>query len=164
MRSPNTCIGDHHVLGIINNFAGRINRTLTVFFLDNNSTRWINYMGAIINHYNGSPHEALNGISPNEATKKSNESMILDIVKNRRNMTVYDLNIGDKVRKNLLCTDKNSKSIDPKGSGKVFTFVKIYGNTIALDDNSKYKRMFLLKVSEISARMSLHRLRGSTKT
>ena len=76
--------------------------------------------------------------------------MILDIniVKIRKNSTVSDLNIGDKVRKNLLFNDKNSKGIDPKWSGKVFTVAKIYGNTITLDDNSKYKRMFLLKVSE----------------
>ena len=66
----------------------------------------------------------------------------------RKNKTVSDLNIGDKVRKNLLFNDKNSKGTDPKWSGKVFTVVKIYGNTIRLDVNSKYKRMFLLKVSE----------------
>ena len=73
-----------------------------------------------------SPHEALNGISPDGATKKAHESMILDIniVKNRKTKTISDLNIGDKVRKNLLFNDKNSKGIDPKWSGKVFTVVK----------------------------------------
>ena len=72
----------------------------------------------------------------------------INIVRNRKIKTVSDLNIGDKVRNNLLFNDKNSKGIDPKGSGKVFTVVKIYGNTVTLNDNSKYKRMFLLKVSE----------------
>ena len=72
--------------------------------------------------------------------------MILDInvVKNRKNKTLRDLNIGGEVRKNLLFNDKNSKGTDPKCSGKVFTD----GSTITLDDNSKYKRMFLLQVSE----------------
>ena len=99
--------------------------------LDNNNTKWINSIGAIIHHYNRSPHEALNGISPDEAAKKAHESMILDIniVKKRNNKTVIDLNIGDKVRKNLLLNNTNSKGSDPKWSGKVFTFVKVYGNT-----------------------------------
>ena len=52
------------------------------------------------------------------------------------------------MRKNLFFNDKNSKGIDPKWYGKVFTVVKIYGNTTTLDGNSKYKRMFLLKASE----------------
>ena len=76
--------------------------------------------------------------------------MILDIiiVKNRKNKTVSDLDIGDKVRKNLWCNDKNRKGIDPKLSGKVVTVIKNYGNTITLVDNSRYKWMFLLEVSE----------------
>ena len=48
-------------------------------FSDNNSTRWISSIAAIINHYSRSPHEALNGISPDDATKKAHERMILDI-------------------------------------------------------------------------------------
>ena len=72
----------------------------------------------------------------------------INIVKNRKNKTVSDLNIGDTVRNNLLFNDKNSKGIDPKWSGKVFTVVKIYGNTITLNDNSQHQRMFLFKVSE----------------
>ena len=119
-------------------------------FFDNTSTRWTKSTGAIINHYNRSPHEALNGINPDDATKKAHESMILDIniVKNRKNKTVSDLDIGDKVRNNLLFNDKNSKGTDPKWSGKASTIDKVYGDTITLDDNSKYKRMVLLKVSD----------------
>ena len=76
--------------------------------------------------------------------------MILDIniIKNKENKTISDLNIGDKVKKNLLFNDKNSKGADPKWSGKVFTVVTVYGTTITLDGNSKYKRIFLLKVSD----------------
>ena len=52
--------------------------------------------------------------------------MRLDIIliKNRKNKTIRDLNIGDKVRKNLLFNDKDSKGIDPKWSGKVFTVLR----------------------------------------
>ena len=74
--------------------------------------------------------------------------LLLPLVKNRKNNSVSDLNIGDKVRNNLLFNDTNSKGTDPKWSGKVFTVVKVYGNTITLDDNSKYKRFLLLMVSD----------------
>jgi len=79
-------LGDHHALGIIENFAGGIKTKLTRMSLDNKSTRWINSIGAIINRYNRSPHGTLNGICPDDATKKAHESMILDIniVKNRK--------------------------------------------------------------------------------
>jgi len=64
------------------------------------------------------------------------------------NNIVSDPNIGDKVSKNLLSNDRNSDGADPKWSGKVFTVVTVYGNTITLVDNSKYKRFVLLKVSD----------------
>ena len=130
---------------------GELKNTLTALFVDNNKTRWKNSTSAIISHHNRSPHEALNGLSPTTLqTKTTNENMILDIniSKNRNNKTVSDLNIADKVRKNLLFNDKNSKGTDPKWSGKLFSVVKVYGHTITLDENSKYKRMFLLQVSD----------------
>ena len=49
-------LGDHHALGIIDNFAKRIKTTLTAMFLKNNKTRWIDYKEGIVNHYNRSEH------------------------------------------------------------------------------------------------------------
>ena len=82
-----TALGDHPALRIIDTFAD-----------------------------NRSPHEALNGISPDDATKTAHERSILDIniAKNRKTKTVSDLNIGDYVRKDLFFNDKSSKGIDPK--------------------------------------------------
>ena len=92
----------------------------------------------------------MNGISPDDATNKAHESMMLDIdiAENRKNKIVNYLTIGDSVRKNILFNDKNSKGIDLKWSGSVFRVIKSIGNTITLNDDSKFKRMFLLKVSE----------------
>ena len=59
---------------------------------------------------------------------------------------VSDLNVNDKVRKNVLFNDKYSKGSDPKWSDKVFTVVSTHGNTVILNDNSIYKRIHLLKV------------------
>ena len=47
-------LGDHHVLGIIDNFAKRIKTILTAMFLKNNNTRWFHVLENIINHYNRS--------------------------------------------------------------------------------------------------------------
>ena len=74
-------LGDHHALGIIDNFARRIlkKKPLTAMFLKNNNTRWIHVIDNIIAHYNKSKHESLNGLSPNEASKKDHRAEILDI-------------------------------------------------------------------------------------
>ena len=110
-------------------------------FLNNNNTICIDSIAAITNHYNKSLHEALNGTSPDDATKKAHESMILDIniVRNRMTNMVNDLNIGDHVRRNRISTEKNNKGADPKWSGKVSKVIKINGRTITLNNNSKYK-------------------------
>ena len=53
---------------------------------------------------------------------------------------VSDLVHGDKVRKNTLFNDRNSKGSDPKWSDKVFTVASTHGNTVILNDRSIYKR------------------------
>ena len=61
-HDPNA-VGDHNSLGIIDNFAKRIKTILTAMFLKNNNTRWFHVLENIINHYNRSENEALNGLS-----------------------------------------------------------------------------------------------------
>jgi len=143
-------IGDHHVLGIIDNFAKRIKTILTSTFLKNNSTKWIHIIDNILRVYNDRDHEALGGLSPNEATHEANKPQVLQINldKKLRNMTISDLVPGDKVRKNVLYNDKYSKGSDPKWSEKVFEVVSMHGNTIILNDQSMMKRNNLLKVSD----------------
>ena len=43
-------------------------------------------------------------------------------------------------------SESNSKGTDPRWSDKVFTVASVKGQTISLDDGSKYKRENLLKV------------------
>ena len=61
-------------------------------------------------------------------------------------MTRTDLQIGDKVRKDVRVSESNTKGTDPRWSDKVFTVKAIKGQTITLNDDSKYKRQNLLKV------------------
>ena len=67
-------LGDHHVLGIIDNFAKRIKTILTAMFLKNNNTRWIHVLDKIVAHYDRSENEALNGLSPDEACRQGNHN------------------------------------------------------------------------------------------
>jgi transposase InsO family protein len=62
-------LNDHHVLGIIDNFAKRLKTILTKFFLLNRSTRWLDIIDKIINQYNNTKHIALNGLTPSQATQ-----------------------------------------------------------------------------------------------
>ena len=55
---------DHHVLGIIDNFALRLKTILKKTFLFNKSTRWVDILDNIIKIYNNTPHSALNGLTP----------------------------------------------------------------------------------------------------
>ena len=137
-------------MGIIDNFALRIKKILTALFLKNKNTNWINSIQNIVNHYNNSPHSALNNISPNDATKDVNKEMIfnINVDKKSHNKTVSDLKVGDKVRKNILFQHKLSKGSDPKWSNKVFTVEEIHGNTIILNDKAMHKRVNLLKVHD----------------
>ena len=85
---------------------------------------------------------------PNNASKPENAENILglNIQKNLKNKTISDLTIGDKVRKDVIFNNKNAKGTDPRWSDAVFSVKGINGQTISLNDNSKYKRTNLLKV------------------
>ena len=141
-------ISDHHALGIIDNFAKRIKTILTAMFLKNKNTKWIHEINRIVSQYNTMSNGALEGLSPNEACRDENKEKILNlnINKNQFNNTVSDLAIGDKVRKNVLFQDEHSKGTDPRWSDEVFTVKGIFGNSILLNNNIKYKRDKLLKV------------------
>ena len=119
-------------------------------FLKNNNTRWFHVLENIINHYNSTENEALNGLSPDEACREANKPQVFDmnLEKNNQNNMVSDLVHGDKVRKNILFNDRNSKGSDPKWSDKVFTVASTHGNTVILNDRNIYKRQHLLKAAD----------------
>lgn len=140
---------DHHVLGIIDNFAKRLKTILTTTFLKEHNTEWLEVLPKIIEIYNKSQHSALGDIKPNEATKPDNKETILkiNVEKQLHNKTVSDLDIGDKVRKTMLKGGHEIiKGTDPRWTDEVFTVNQIHGSTIVLNDGSRMKRTDLLKV------------------
>ena len=70
-------IGDHHSLGIIDRFALTLKRILTKQREITKSSNWIDSFDKIINVYNKTDHEALGGLSPNEAQQDKNKQKIL---------------------------------------------------------------------------------------
>jgi hypothetical protein len=60
---------DHHVMGIIDNFAFRIKNILTKGFLNSKNVEWIGKIQQIVDQYNSDENTALGGMSPNDADK-----------------------------------------------------------------------------------------------
>ena len=142
---------DHHVLGIIDNFALRLKSILKKHFLLSSSTNWINIIDNIIKIYNNTPHSALNGLTPEQAMLPENYITIQQINMNKmeQNRRITDLDINDKVRKYSLFKKSISKpSVTPAWSDEVFYVIKVQGSTIFLNDVSKNKRYNLLKVPD----------------
>jgi hypothetical protein len=140
---------DHHVLGIIDNFARRLKTILTTTFLKEGNTQWLDRLQRILDIYNQSQHSGINDIAPDDASKPKNKEEILklNMDKQLHNKTVSDLEIGDKVRKTMLKGGHEIiKGTDPRWTDEVFMVKQIRGNTVILNDDSKMKRTDLLKV------------------
>jgi hypothetical protein len=71
-HDPNA-VGDHNSLGIIDNYAKRIKRILTAYFLQTKKKNWIDVIQKIVATYNVSPHSSLGGFTPAEAMKNNDK-------------------------------------------------------------------------------------------
>ena len=141
-------IGDHHAMGIIDNFAKRLKLIFAKMILKNKSTRWISRLQEVVQQYNNTPHSAIANLTPNEAGKKEHFQQLYEInqAKKMGNNRVSDLSVGDKVRKLIKQTfDKES---DPKWSDEVFEVKKVSGNSVKLSDDTTTKRENLLHVPD----------------
>ena len=141
---------DHKAMGIIDNCAKRLQRTIKATMLKTNSTKWIDKVDRIVATYNRTPNSALGGICPDEAAMPQHNQDILDmnVQQNQDNKTSTDLIAGAKVRVNVLKNKANAKGTDPKWSGKVHTVRSTQGQTITLEGNARHKRDDLLQVPD----------------
>jgi co-chaperonin GroES (HSP10) len=103
-------------------------------------------LDGVIKTYNNNAHSSLGSLSPNEATKDEHIAKIVEInnVKRKYNKTVSDLQIGDKVRKQI--QNIFTKGTDPRYSDEVYTVVKTSGKKVILDDDTTNLRYNLLQV------------------
>jgi hypothetical protein len=141
-------IGDHHALGIIDNFAKRIKRILTAQFLRTKNKTWIDNIQKIIRTYNNSKHSSIGNFTPQQIMNDDPEIneliFLVNLLKSKENGTASDLQVGDLVRTRI--TEGFRKGTDPRYSGHIHTVMKINGNNIILDNDKKYIRINLLKV------------------
>jgi len=93
-------VGDHHALGIIDRFARTLKLILSKIFIRTKSTRWIDKIENVINVYNKTPHSGILDLTPNDANKPENQSILkkLNYEKRQANKQVSDLKPTDKVR------------------------------------------------------------------
>ena len=142
-------IGDHNALGIIDRFARTLKTILSHKFINEQNHIWINDIQEIVNVYNDSPNRALLNLTPNEASMDENNDFIysLNLVKSKENKTISDLSNGDNVR--IKISGIFTKGTEPRWSDETYKVKKVQGTTITIDDDRKFKRTNLIKVSEV---------------
>ena len=142
-------IGDHNALGIIDRFARTLKTILSHKFINEQNHIWINDIQEIVNVYNDSPNRALLNLTPNEASMNENNDFIysLNLVKSKENKTISDLSNGDNVR--IKISGIFTKGTEPRWSDETYKVKKVQGTTITIDDDRKFKRTNLIKVSEV---------------
>ena len=145
IHQPNL-LNDHHALGLVDNFARNLKKTLTRIFLQTNSTNWVDYLEEVINNHNDIPHVALDNIKPNDAFLEKNHRKIYDInyEKSLYNNAKSSIEVNDKVRVKL--TGGFRKGTEARYSDDVYTVKKVRGNTVTLNNDTVYKRSSLLIV------------------
>ena len=145
IHQPNL-LNDHHALGLVDNFARNLKKTLTRIFLQTNSTNWVDYLEEVINNHNDIPHVALDNIKPNNAFLEKNHRKIYDInyEKSLYNNAKSSIEVNDKVRVKL--TGGFRKGTEARYSDDVYTVKKVRGNTVTLNNDTVYKRSSLLIV------------------
>ena len=152
--TSNTYIkGDHNALGIIDSFAKRIKLAIAKYIVrNNNKITWDHVMKIVIDNYNATPHESLDGIAPNDATTSKNQERIfaINLEKPMGKQEASDLSPGDKVR---ISKEKTafSKSSIPQFSNEIYSVVNASGSVIELSNGKTYKRNSVLKVTNSAA-------------
>jgi hypothetical protein len=157
-------IGDHNSLGIIDRFARTLKQQLAKIFVITKKSNWVDYIDSIVHNYNNKPHSGIAYVKPNEAHEPDNIALISDLnyLKNLKNDTVSDLQIGDKVRVNI--KGQFDKGSEPQFSNDVYTVKKVRGNTIYIDGDVKKKRNKLLKVDKNSKNLNQNIIKIAKKT
>ena len=68
-------VGDHRSLGLIDRFSKTIKNIVAKHMTRQQTNKWIDKVEPIINAYNNTPHSALNGMTPNEASKNLDKAV-----------------------------------------------------------------------------------------
>jgi len=91
----------HPTLGLIDRLCRTIKEKIFKYFTDKNETNWVDHLQNIINAYNMSPHEALEDLTPQEASEEKYRTFIQDLNKEKNVISNHYFKEGQIVRKKL---------------------------------------------------------------
>ena len=146
-------IGDHKALGVIDRAVKTIKMSITKYIEAEKTKKWKDKLGEIIEAYNDTPHDGIDGIPPNEATKPENKDtiQIMNTKKENENnlnkMKGIIFKIGDTVRIKQVKT-KLTRAYDKKYSHEIFTIEKLNGQKATLNNNKIIDIRMLMKVKQ----------------
>jgi len=148
-------IGDHHSLGIIDNFAKFIKNSLGKHFTHSQKTEWISYLPNLISNYNNTPSTALKAkgqvaMTPYEASKMETDTRNLWIGKkesseNKKRPSGLFLNDHVRVLKRKQVFDRG---YSVRYSKEIYTIKNIEGLWYELSNGKRYREGDLQKVNE----------------
>jgi len=88
-------------LGLIDRLCRTIKEKIFKYFTDKNETNWVDHLDNIITAYNQTPHEALEDLTPQEASEERYKAFIQDLNKKKNVISNHYFNEGQTVRKKL---------------------------------------------------------------
>jgi len=86
---------------LIDRLCRTIKEKIFKFFTDKNETNWVDHLQVIITAYNQTPHEALEDLSPQEASEERYKVFIQDLNKKKNVISNHYFKEGQIVRKKL---------------------------------------------------------------
>ena len=92
----------HPTLGLIDRLCRTIKEKIFKYFTDKNETNWLDHLQNIMTAYNQSPHEALEDLTPQEASEEKYKAFIQDLNKEKNVISNHYFKEGQIVRKKLI--------------------------------------------------------------
>ena len=86
---------------MIDRLCRTIKEKIFKYFTDKNETNWVDHLQNIVNAYNQSPHEALEDLTPQEASEEKYRTFIQDLNKEKNVISNHYFKEGQIVRKKL---------------------------------------------------------------
>jgi len=128
----------HPTLGLIDRLCRTIKEKIFKYFTDKNETNWVDHLDSIITAYNQTPHEALEDLTPQEASEEKYKAFIQDLNKKKNVISNHYFKEGQIVRKKLV-KPTFAKGYKQMWSGHVHELKDVKGVNGVLEDGQIVK-------------------------
>jgi hypothetical protein len=148
-------MNDHRALAIIDRFALTLKTILSKDFIRTKTTHWLDRLDDVIKIYNESPHNSLDGLTPDEAELEVNRHAV--VVLNRAKLLNQSVNKveepefkpGDFCR--VAVGRLFRKGTEPKYTDDAYEVATVAGQRVTLTNGKTYLVSKLLKVNGVYA-------------